>query len=225
MLDPTGCPSPRAQVSRLFPLLHPSELQPLPSEPGPLATRFLHYAGQLKFALPTLPAGGFDPDGSRHGNGAAGSLLPVETLLVELLRICEDTTPRSMAAIQLDKLYLVPQSQQLQRANPLVVAGVIPPRLSPALHFRGCVVCGWRCGPRTFSPVGMRCCVCCSFPWAALSWLAVLEPSADGCSGSPATVLAWSKTSREPRKPVVARRLTGGVAQCPYGRYQPASGR
>jgi hypothetical protein len=117
-------------------LLHPSEPQPLQSEPGPLATRFLHYAGQLKFALPMLPAGGFDQ--MVHALATAPqALLPVETLLIELMRICEDTTPRSMAAIQLDKLYLLPQSQELQRANPLVVAGVNPPRLSPALHFRG----------------------------------------------------------------------------------------
>ncbi|HND11287.1 MAG TPA: type VI secretion IcmF C-terminal domain-containing protein [Pseudomonadota bacterium] len=136
VLDLDGLSVPKGPSEPPVSLLHPSEPQPLPSEPGPLATRFLHYAGQLKFALPTLPAGGFDQ--MVHAMATAPqALLPVETLLVELLRICEDTTPRSMAAIQLDKLYLVPQSQQLQRANPLVVAGVIPPRLSPALHFRG----------------------------------------------------------------------------------------
>lgn len=106
------------------------------AELGPLAARFLHYAGQLKFALPMLPAGGFDA--MVHAVAMAPqALLPVETLLLELLRICADNTPRDMAAIQLDKLYLVPQSQALQRANPLVVAGVNPPRLSPALHYRG----------------------------------------------------------------------------------------
>ncbi|HNN51403.1 MAG TPA: type VI secretion IcmF C-terminal domain-containing protein [Pseudomonadota bacterium] len=117
-------------------LLHPTDPPPSSSEPGPLATRLLHYAGQLKFALPLLPAGGFDQMVQAMAT-VPQALLPVETLLVELLRICEDTTPRSMAAIQLDKLYLLPKSQQLQRANPLAVAGVNPPRLSPALHFRG----------------------------------------------------------------------------------------
>ena len=103
---------------------------------GRLATRFMFYAAQLKFALPGLPAGGFDQMVSALA-AAPPVLLPVETLLSELLRICEETTPRAMAAMQLDKLYLLPNSMDLQRANPLRVAGVNPPRLSPALHFRG----------------------------------------------------------------------------------------
>jgi len=112
------------------------ESQQARGTPGRLASRFLQYAAHLKFALPALPAGSFEQMVSALA-AAPQALLPLETLLAELLRVCEETTPRSMAAVQLDKLYLLPQAMEWQRGNPLLIAGVNPPPLSPALHFRG----------------------------------------------------------------------------------------
>lgn len=113
-----------------------AQAQSTRTEPGPLAKRFLHYSAYLKFALPALPGGGFEPMVAALAS-APPALLPVETLLSELLRVCEETTPRTQAALQFDKLYLLPRTAELQRANPLLIAGVSPPRLSPALHYRG----------------------------------------------------------------------------------------
>lgn len=104
--------------------------------PGPLATRFLKYAGYLKFALPKLPKGGFD-DIVRCLAGAPESLRPLEVLLSELLSCIKAGGDSLPASLQLEQLYLMPRSADLQSRNPLLLAGTRPPRLTQALHDSG----------------------------------------------------------------------------------------
>ena len=112
------------------------QISPQDLAPGPLAARFLKYAAYLKFALPQLPRNGFD-DIVRCLASAPSSLRPVEVLLSELVSCSKLGVGRVASTLQLEQLYLMPRKADLQGKNPLLLAGVQPPRLTKGLHNSG----------------------------------------------------------------------------------------